>query len=211
MAETDDARTLISDMNTGMERLYADYANKMKSLANQSRKELYTTPSLKYNPQAKKIYADEVDSLDAKLSLSLKNAPRERQAQAIANSEVRAKRMEYPDMSKGEIKKESQRALTKARKMVGAKRTTIDITDKEWEAIQAGAITESKLLQILNNTDTDKIKQRAMPRQSNTLSPAKINKITSMRNSGYTTSQIAEALGISSSTVNKYVKDMKGE
>ena len=107
-------------------------------------------------------------------------------------------------MTKAEIKKESQRALTKARLQVGAKRNPIEITDKEWEAIQSGAISDNKLTQILNNTDLDKLKERAMPRDSRKLSDAKINKINSIKNSGYTPAEIAESMGISATTVSKY-------
>lgn len=203
MAETRDARTLSS--GTPQEEAYADYANRMKALANKARKEMVTTGKIAYSASAKAAYQSEVDSLMAKLNVALKNAPRERQAQTIANSIVAAKKKDNPDMTKAEIKKESQRALTAARASVGAKRTPIEITDKEWEAIQAGAISENKLTQILNNTDIDKLRQRATPRTTTTLSTAKINRISALKASGYSTSEIAEALGVSSSTVSKYL------
>ena len=110
-----------------------------------------------------------------------------------------------PDMTKGELKKASQQALTQARASVGAKRETIKITDREWEAIQAGAISENKLTQIIDNVDIDSLRQRATPRATTTLSTAKQNKIASMNASGYSTSEIAEALGISTSTVSNYL------
>lgn len=106
---------------------------------------------------------------------------------------------------KAEVKKASQQALAQARSSVGAKRSNIEITDKEWEAIQAGAISENKLTQILNNTNTDTIRQRATPRASTALSTAKQNRIAALSASGYSTSEIAEALGVSSSTVSKYL------
>lgn len=203
MAETDDARTLSS--GTPVEEAYADYANKMKSLANQARKEMVTTPNLKYSKSAKETYQVEVASLDAKLNVALKNAPRERQAQTMANAIVKAKKQDNPDMTNAEIKKAGQQALTNTRALVGAKRETIKITDKEWEAIQAGAISDAKLTQIINNTDIDDLRQRATPRQTSSLSDAKIQKAKSMESSGYTTSEIAEALGVSSSTITKYL------
>ena len=138
MAETSDARTLISKENTPMERLYANYANKMKSLANSARKEYLTTPNLKYDKNAHKIYEEEVKSLEEKYRISASNAPKERKAQMIANTEVKAKQNEY-DLTKAELKKVKQKALTEARNKVGAKRIPIEITDKEWNAIQAGA------------------------------------------------------------------------
>lgn len=208
MAETKDARSLISDYNTDMEHLYANYANKMKALANQSRKEMVTTGNLKYDPQAKKTYSKEVTSLKDKLNLALSNAPRERQAQVIANSVIDIKKKEYPDMTKAELKKEKQKALTAARNKVGAKRTTIDISDREWEAIQAGAISENVLSQIINHADTDRLRQLATPRTTKTVSEAKLNKAKAMKASGnYTTLEIAQAIGVSSSTLNKYLKE----
>ena len=206
MAETDDAYTLVSKANTQMERVYADYANSMKALANQARKEMVSTGKIEYSSAAKKTYQAEVSSLEVKLNDSLKNAPRERQAQAIANSVVTAKKQANPDMTRDEIKKASQQALSKARDHVGAKITTIEITDREWEAIQAGAISESKLNRILNNTDIDVVREKATPRTTTTLSSTKINRINSMKALGYTNSEIANKLGISTSTVAKYSK-----
>lgn len=203
MAEAKDARELSS--GTPEEEAYADYANKMKALANQARKEMVNTGKIAYSASAKAAYQVEVDSLMAKLNVALKNAPRERQAQVIANSIVSAKKQDNPDMTNAEIKKASQQALTAARSSVGAKRTTIQLTDREWEAIQAGAISENKLNQIINNVDIDDLRQKATPRTTTSLSVAKVNRISSMKASGYSTAEIAAALGISSSTVSKYL------
>ena len=206
MGETHDAYTLVSDDNTPQERAYADYANKMKSLANQARKEMLNTGKIEYSKSAKATYQNEVNSLMAKLNVSLKNAPKERQAQVIANAEVKSKQQSNPDMTKEELKKVKQTALTNARAKVGAERTPIEINDKEWEAIQAGAISENKLSQIMNHTDIDKLRERATPRTKTTLSAAKINKMSAMKASGYTTAEIAKALGVSSSIVSKYLQ-----
>lgn len=203
MAETRDARTLSS--GTPQEEAYADYANKMKSLANQARKEMVNTGKIAYSVSAKAAYEPEVTSLMAKLNVALKNAPRERQAQVIANATVAAKKKDNPDMTSSEIKKANQQALSSARASVGAKRNSIEITDREWEAIQAGAISENKLTQILNNTNIDTLRQMATPRATTSLSTAKVNRISAMSNSGYSTSEIADALGVSTSTVSKYL------
>lgn len=203
MAETRDAYLLSS--GTPQEEAYADYANKMKSLANQARKEMVSTGKIAYSASAKAAYQEEVDSLSAKLNVALMNAPRERQAQVIANASVAAKKQDNPDMTNGEIKKANQQALTAARASVGARRETIKVTDREWEAIQAGAISENKLTQIINNVDIDDLRQRATPRSTTELSAAKVSKITSMNASGYSTAEIAEALGVSTSTVSKYL------
>jgi len=204
MAETDDAYTLSS--GTPQEEAYAEYANKMKSLANQTRKEMVNTGKIEYSSSAKKIYQEEVDHLMSQLNVALKNAPRERQAQVMANAAVNAKKQDNPDIKPGEIKKLSQQELTRARNIVGAKRVPITISNREWEAIQAGAISENKLTQILNHVDIDDLRQRATPRTTTSLSTAKINKISSMNTSGYSTADIAKAVGVSPATVSKYLK-----
>ncbi len=203
MAETRDAHALSS--GTPQEELYAEYANKMKSLANQARKEMVTTGRIKYDPSAKEVYANEVASLTAKLNTALMNAPRERHAQAITKSVVDAKKKDNPDMTKKEIKKANQQALAAAREKVGAKRTKVIITDREWEAIQAGAVSENKLSQIIQNADIDDLRQRATPRTRTKLSDAKIAKMKAMDASGYTMAKIADAIGVSVSTARKYL------
>ena len=208
MAETDDAMTLVSKFREPREIAYAEFANKMKALANEARKVMVNEKDIPYSPEAKAKYAPEVDRLNAALNVALKNAPKERQAQTIANAAVQAKKSANPEMTKKELKKAGQQALDKARRQVGAKRELIEITDKEWEAIQAGAISPNKLQQILNNCNMDTVKQKAMPRSTSKLSDAKINHIATLKESGYTNEQIANKLGVSVSTVINY---MKGE
>ena len=207
MFETDDAYSLVSKSKNPVELAYADYANQMKALANRARKEMINTPDIPYNPEAKVKYQREVDSLQAKANIALKNAPRERQAQTLANAIVQAKVKDNPDMTNKEKKKAGQQALDKMRRQVGAKRELVQITDKEWEAIQAGAISTSKLKTIINNADMDKVKQLAMPRSTKQLSQSKINHMATLRASGYTNAQIAQKLGVSTSTVIKYLNE----
>lgn len=160
MAETSDAYTLSS--GTPQEELYADYANKMKSLANEVRLEILSTGRIEYSASAKAKYQEQYDSLMAKLNVSLMNAPRERQAQLIANTTVKAKIQDNPDLakksSKSQLKKVKQQALASARLQVGAQQQTIDITDKEWEAIQSDAISENKLTKILRYADSTRVR-----------------------------------------------------
>lgn len=206
MSTVDDVRTLSS--GTPQENAYADYANKMKSLANQARKEYLATGRLEYSSSAAKTYSTEAKSLNDKLKVAQSNAPRERQAQAIANSVVKAKVQDNDITDKKEIAKIKQAALYDARASVGAsgKETRITITEKEWEAIQAGAISDSKLSNILRYTDSDSLKQYALPKTTTQLSTAKQNKINSMNSSGYSIAEIAKSLGVSTSTVSKYLK-----
>ena len=209
MAETDDAYSLVSKSRHPMELVYADYANSMKALANRARKEYMTTGDLKYDKSAAKVYKKEVSSLMDKLDIALLNAPRERAAQRKAYAEIKTKKDNKVFENKSEEKKASQQALTKYREEVNAasrRDRNITITDKEWEAIQAGAISNHKLKQILNNTDPDNLRERATPKATTSLSTAKVNKIKTMSASNYSLEQIAKACGCSTSTVSKYLK-----
>ena len=211
MAETDDAYTLVSGARHPMEILYADYANDMKALGNKARVELYNTGKIAYSAQAKAKYAEEVSSLNKKLNTALLNTTKERAAQRMANAEVAAK-TKGKEIKPADKKKMAQQALTKYRTEVGSvarRNRSIDITDKEWEAIQAGAITENTLKKILNNTDIDVLRQKATPKATTTLSSAKINRIKAMSASNYTLEEIAKALGVPTSTVYGYAKGVK--
>lgn len=203
MAVVDDAFKLSS--GTPQENAYASYANYMKDLANEARKAMVNTKDIRYSPSAKETYSKEVKSLEDKLDVSLRNAPKERRAQAIANATVSVKKKSNPDMTNAELKKVKNQALVDARIRVGAKRNPIDVTPKEWEAIQAGAVSANKLTQIIQFMDSDQLMEYTSPYDKRELSPSKQAKIRSMANSGYTPSEIASAVGVSSSTVNKYV------
>lgn len=198
--ETTDAHTLSS--GTPIERVYADHSNRLKGLANEARKELVKTPAIVRSPSAARTYADEVATLDAKLNVALMNAPRERQAQVVANAAVRKKRQASPGMEPAEVKKLKGQELERARARVGASKTRIDLTPSEWEAIQAGAISNKKMVDILNNTDLDHIKKLATPKSSPTLTPAREARMRAMANAGYTQAEIADALGVGTSTVS---------
>lgn len=212
MAEADDAMELVSVKRHAMELAYADYANSMKSLGNQARVELKTTGKIEYSAEASRKYAKEVDSLMSKLNNAELNATRERAALRLANAEIKAKTAADPDMKAADRKKLSQQALSKARVDVASvtrRDRNIDITDSEWEAIQAGAISETKLKKILNNTDIDKLRERATPKATSTMSKAQVNRMKAMAASNYTLAEIAQKMGVSPATVSKYLKGVK--
>ena len=206
MAATRDARTLISD-NGGVliEHVYADHANRLKALANKARKESYLTTPRPISKTAKKTYATEVDSLLAKLNTARKNKPRERQAQVVANTVVKQKLYDNPNMDNDTLKKVKAQALNEARTRTGAKKQNIPITPREWEAIQAGAISNNRLKSILDNTDLDLVKQYATPRTKSGITPAKAARARSMAKNGYTQADIAAALGVSASLVSEAI------
>jgi hypothetical protein len=209
MAETDDPYTLVSPAKHPMEMEYAKYASDMKSLANKARKEMMSTGKIEYSANAKAVYKAEYDSLMEKLNNAMLNSTRERAALRKANHEVSVKKAEDPTLKTGDIKKISQQALTSSRSDVGSvsrRDRNINITDREWEAIQAGAISENKLRQILTNTDIDKLRERATPRTVAKVTPAKIARIKAMKESNHTLSEIAAATGLSTSAISKYLK-----
>lgn len=212
MAETDDANTLVSQYRHPMELVYADYANSMKHLANQARIEEDRAGKIAYNKEAKRKYQAEFDSLTRKLAVAESNTPRERAAQRMTYVTVQKKQNDAKEagevMKAKDVKKASQQALTRYREEVGSiprKDRNIVITDNEWKAIQAGAISENTLKRILNNCDPDLLRQKAMPKATHELNQAKINRIKAM-SASYTIQQIADKLGISTSTVSKYLK-----
>lgn len=208
MMTVKDARELSS--GSEMENIYADFANSMKALGNQARKESLSVPKFESSKVAAKTYEKEVASLKDKVDKAYKNAPLERKAQAIANTVVAQKLEDNPALkssdNKEELKKFKAQALRNARDNVGASRYDFQITDKEWEAIQAGAVTKTELDRILLKADADRVKELAMPRQSSGLSEARISRIQAMYAAGHSQADIADALGISTSTVLKYLE-----
>lgn len=201
----DDVRSMSS--GTLQEEAYADYANKMKDLANKARLEYKATPTLKRSASAAKAFEPEVNRLMAALKVAQLNAPLEREAQRIANARVKAKVQANNITDKDEISKIRRAAISDARKSTGAsgKRTRITISDGEWTAIQSGAISDTTLSEILRYAEPKTVRERATPRRTTQLSDARISRIKAMANSGHTNAEIAEALGISTSAVSKYL------
>jgi DNA-binding CsgD family transcriptional regulator len=214
MAEAADAFELSS--GTVMETIYATHANKLKALANEARKASLFVDDFKYDPAAKRAYAAEVDSLDKKLYIAESNRPLERKANLLASKWVQAikeaAKESGEELDASEIKKIRGRKLIEARNRLGASKTLVNIEPKEWEAIQARAISKEKLTRILNNADVDKVRQYAMPRNQSVMSNAKIARARAMMNQNRTNSEIAEALGVSESTLFKALyKERKEE
>lgn len=199
LAEAESAFALSS--GTRMESIYAEHSNKLKALANNARKEAVSTKPSAYSPSSKKVYSNEVESLNAKLRIAEKNAPLERQARILANAQVSQKRQANPNMEPEDVKKIRQYALQEARNRTGAKKTKINITQREWDAIQAGAISTHSLERILNNSDLDTVKALALPKHAPKLTSAKRIRAQSMLASGYTQQEVADALGIGLTTL----------
>ena len=180
-------------------------SNEMKALANKARLEWLNTENQKRDPKAAVIFKAEVDSLNQKLEKAKSNAPLERQAQLLANRVISIKKVDNPDMTKDELKRMKSQAIDGARKKIGAGKQKIEITDNEWKAIQSHAISNAKLMDILSNTDLDKLRERATPRNTRTITNNMKALAKSMAASGYTNAQIADRLGVSPSSVSNIV------
>lgn len=213
MSDTNDARTLSS--GTAREEAYAKFANACKTYANEARKTAVSITPPSKDKEAEAKYAKEVDSLMAKLNIAKLNAPKEREAQRRAYAEIEKKKEEYPDLkekgNKAELKKYQQKALSRARSEVGAKRMPIIPTEKEWEAIQANALSPTTLDSILELADPDVIRNFATPKTGVSLTTSQEARILRLYASGYTTAQIADAVNVSSSTVYNILKPQKGD
>lgn len=197
---------LVNDANmissgSPVEKEYANYVNKLKAISNSAKKTAAHIPSIKRNPQAAKLYSKEVDSMKTKLNISLSNAPRERRAQFIAN-DLYSKQV-TPDMTPDQKKKLKSKVLGEGRAKAKAQRVEVDISPKEWEAIQSGAISNHMLEQILNHANADKIKQLATPKTTLKLAPGKLSRAKALLGKGYTYAEVAESLGVSASTLYK--------
>ena len=188
-----------------MEVVYGNHADKCKALGNQARKSWLETGSQEYSPSARKTYSAEVESMNKKLATAETNSPKERQAQAVANARWKAKVAENPSLKtdKDAQKKEKNRLLTEARTATGAHKERIVLTDREWEAIQAGAVTNNTLTRIFNNSDKERVKELAMPKYTYGLTTAQLNRARNLLASGYTQAEVADYMGISTSTLSK--------
>lgn len=203
MSATKDARTLSS--GTPVEETYAAYANALKALGNEARKEAVNVENIKVDPSAKKVYAPQIESLKAQLDIAKSNAPLERRAQALANWELKTYKSMHPDATKDSIKKARGRALTHAREVTGAAKIRVRFTEKEWEAIQAGAISTNFLQQLVANADKDRLRSLATPRVPREMKPTSIRRAREMLKNGYTQAEVADALGLSIATLKENI------
>ena len=204
MRLTNDARTLMSSKTgTEVEVEYASFANAMKAMANRARLAMINTPNLKRDPLAAKTYAPEVERLNAALKVARMNAPLERKAQIVAAAKTKLRIEADPSLANEpkRLKKARAQELLDARDLLGAKKEKIYIAPREWEAIQAGAISHTPLMAILNNADPQQVKEYATPMDRQALTGARLSRAKSMINMGYTQEEVAQALGVSVSSV----------
>src|SRR5450756_3213692 len=173
-----------------IEEVYANHSNRLKALANSARKEALATGRIDYSNSAALTYKHEVAQLNSALNLALKNKPLERQAQLLANAMVAANIRDNPGMENADLKNIKGQALNTARDRVGAKKQEIHITDQQWAAIQAGAITTSRLRSILENANTERIRELATPRATLEVTPSKLALAEARLASGFTQAEV---------------------
>ena len=204
MEYVDDAMQLSSGL--AQEEAYGRFANSLKDLANKARKEAMAIETYKANPSAKALYSEEIASLDRKLMIAEMNDPLERKAEIATAGKMKYIRQvgDYKDAK--DLQKQEANILKEMRNKFGAKSHLIELTPREWEAIQAGAISATKLNDIAKKMDDAVLRQLATPRgEKKTLSTTTVQRIKAYANSGRTNQEIANALGISVSTVLKYL------
>lgn len=215
MSTVDDAYELVSgtkDTTTRIESVYADYANGMKAMAKEARK-LARDPELiasaKYDPSAGAIYKEEVASLRAKVMQAEANSPLERRAQGIANVLTKQLYLENPGITKEDAGKLKDKILKRARDSVGAHKKYVDISDREWEAIQHRAVSPTLLRSVVRNAKPERIKELSMPKSSNGISSAKLSRAKAMLAKGYSQAEVADMLGIARSTLMYNINEDK--
>ena len=209
LAEAHDAFSLVSKNGSAIETVYANHSNSLKAMANEARKATLKIPSVRKNPQAAKAYAPEVKSLKAKINEGLRNKPRERQAQVLADAVVRAKKQADPSLAKDKerMSKVRRQALAEARARTGAGKKPFLLTPKEWRAIQEGGVSQAMLNKVLEMADETNIRELATPRSTPKISSSMISRAKAMSSRGKTAAEIAEALGISTTSVHRALEE----
>jgi hypothetical protein len=189
-----------------IEGVYADHSDSMKKLANQARLEYLHTGNLKYDKNAARVYASEVAELNRDLDLAKRNRPIERQAQLIAAASVQAKVESNPHLDEDDRKKLRGRELQAARTRLGAKKEPVDLSGRKWEAIQAGAISHTKLKEILENADPETVRKLATPRKATVMTDSKLALARARLSAGYSEREVADSLGVPLSTLTSALK-----
>lgn len=201
-----DANVFLGANATKTEHHYADYINELKTFKNKVDSEMSGIKMPARDPKAAKIYAEEVLSMKDKVNQVKINRIKERQAQRMAEVSSKAeiaRRSEDEVLKKDEISRIKQQALNKARSMVGAERTPVTITDDEWDAVQSNAVSGTLLKELVSFMDDNQLKSLATPRANKQMTEARKSKAKALLANGYTIAQVAEALGVSSSTIGK--------
>ena len=137
----------------------------------------------------------------------MKVQPLERQALLIADAVSRERMSANPSLwdDPNAVKKLRRKDFERVKARLGIPDTTIEITPRQWEAIQKNAISPNMLEQIMSHTDRAKLTAMAMPKTQNLVTPGKKAQAQAMLNAGYTRAEVAGHLGVSVSTLDRSV------
>ena len=213
MLEYDDAFKLTSggsreNPGTSIEYEYASVANKYKALANNARKMYMATaddPIIDKKMQAE--YRDALESINAKIKDAAYHAPLERQAQLYASRVVSAAR-KNKNIDQDEFDKIQGKALSTGRQKYGAGKEKLTLSEREVEAIEKHAVPKTTLQLLMKEIDKKFLKQMALPREFNGIAPAKLAQVKRMLATGsYTIADVADFAGVSTSTIERALKE----
>ncbi len=205
LALTDNAYSLVRDRNDPIEKMYADHANAMKDLANTARLMAHRTPNPPINPRAKEVYKDDIAKLVSDLRKAEAQKPLDRRADVIAGITVKQKHAEDPLLrtDSDRRKKVERQAKAAARARLGLTRPVIEITDRQWDAIQSGGVSANRLRAILEYADPKRVEALSLPRTNTVMTSAVTARAKAMLAAGATNADVAAALGIPASTLRE--------
>ena len=208
------ARDLMSGENhegTPKEVLYADFANRMKEMANAARLESINISNERANKVAAETYKEEIASIDEKIAVARANKPRENMAQAWANAVAKEQLAAFEGEADADTRKKIEtRALASARVKFGVKRKSVELTPREIEAINAGALGSGKIKACFDNSDKELLKSQTIPKTyistASKLKESDMARIRTMATSGkYTLSELASRFGVSATTISNII------
>lgn len=192
------------------EYVYADFANRLKKMANQARLDsIEAGKEIKEDREAAKKYAKEIESITQKLNDIKSYAPRERQAQRQASYVVRAKVESMGGdwkalQESGELSKIKEQAIAYQRARYNSKRPELKLTAKEWEAISHNACNKTLAQSVMKALTPETLRELATPASTKEIPAAKISRMKMMLANGHTAYEVSKALNISLSSIEKY-------
>lgn len=228
------AASLASDNPSTKEQMYVEFSDTLHGMANSIRRSLNddtyhidkskvsdkdkTDDGLSYvKMKATRATADSdedkavIDSLRSKLDVAKRNAPKERLAQVYANAAIKARVDENPSLKTDDdaLKKVKNAELAAARARTGAngKGTRVEISAKEYEAINSGKVPKTLISDVLKKSNTESLTKLATESTGSRkkLTAAQVARIKAWGNSNSksTPYQMAKSMGVSVSTINK--------
>jgi hypothetical protein len=124
------------------------------------------------------------------------NKPLERQAQILANAEIKLRKIENNDMTAEELKKLKGRLLNEKRTEVGAKKNRITLTEEEQKAVNSGALSSTTLRAVFLNMKPDYRNSLFVPKRENHMTSVQIAKAERLFDRGFSTGDVAKELGV---------------